>query len=242
MNILKFESNEELNKVGANIITSLVQTNPYAVLGLATGSTPIGIYQGIINTYNQGLVSFKHVTSFNLDEYVGLPEGHKESYRTFMNEQLFKHIDIPLENTHVPNGNAEDLQAEGPRYDEMMANTKPIDLQILGIGHNGHIGFNEPDDNLNCGTYVVDLKQSTLEANARFFDSIDEVPKQAITMGIGQILKAKMIMLVVRGADKAAVVKRALEGPITTDCPASLLQTHPNCVVLLDKEAASELS
>lgn len=242
MNILTFETNEELNKVGANIIASLVQTNPYAVLGLATGSTPIGIYQELIRTYQNGHVSFKHVTSFNLDEYVGLPDGHPESYRTFMNNQLFNHIDIPMEQTHVPNGNAADLAAEGARYDEMMATKKQIDLQILGLGHNGHIGFNEPDHALNSGTHLVQLKESTREANARFFNSIDEVPTQAITMGVGTILKAKMIMLVVRGRDKAAIVKRALQGPITTDCPASLLQTHSNVVVLLDKEAAGELA
>jgi len=241
MNILTFETNEELNQVGANIIASLVQTNPYSVLGLATGSTPIGIYQELIRQYQNGLVSFKHVTSFNLDEYVGLPEGHPESYRTFMNNQLFNHIDIPMEQTHVPNGNAEDLHAECLSYDEMMSTSKQVDMQLLGLGHNGHIGFNEPDDTLNGGTHLVELKKQTREANARFFNSIDEVPTQAITMGVGTILKAKMIILVVRGKDKASIVKRALQGPITTDCPASLLQTHSNVVVLLDKEAAGEL-
>ncbi|MFD0617874.1 glucosamine-6-phosphate deaminase [Paenibacillus sp. GCM10027629] len=241
MNILTFETNEELNQVGANIIASLVQTNPYSVLGLATGSTPIGIYQELIRQYQNGLVSFKHVTSFNLDEYVGLPEGHQESYRTFMNNQLFNHIDIPMEQTHVPNGNAEDLHAECLSYDEMMSTSKQVDMQLLGLGHNGHIGFNEPDDTLNGGTHLVELKEQTREANARFFKSIDEVPTQAITMGVGTILKAKMIILVVRGKDKASIVKRALQGPITTDCPASLLQTHSNVVVLLDKKAAGEL-
>ncbi|WP_152397527.1 glucosamine-6-phosphate deaminase [Paenibacillus guangzhouensis] len=241
MNILTFETNEELNQVGANIIASLVQTNPYSVLGLATGSTPIGIYQELIRQYQNGLVSFKNATSFNLDEYVGLPEGHQESYRTFMNNQLFNHIDIPMEQTHVPNGNAQDLHAECANYDEMMSTSKQVDMQLLGLGHNGHIGFNEPDDTLNSGTHLVQLKEQTREANARFFNSIDEVPTQAITMGVGTILKAKMIMLVVRGKDKAAIVKRALQGPITTDCPASLLQTHSNVVVLLDKEAAGEL-
>ncbi|WP_314592168.1 glucosamine-6-phosphate deaminase [Paenibacillus terrigena] len=241
MNILTFETNEELNQVGANIIASLVQTNPYSVLGLATGSTPIGIYQELIRQYQNGLVSFKHVTSFNLDEYVGLPEGHPESYRTFMNNQLFNHIDIPMEQTHVPNGNAEDLHGECLSYDEMMSTSKQVDMQLLGLGHNGHIGFNEPDDTLNGGTHLVELKEQTREANARFFNSIDEVPTQAITMGVGTILKAKMIILVVRGKDKASIVKRALQGPITTDCPASLLQTHSNVVVLLDKEAAGEL-
>lgn len=238
MNIMTFKTNEELNKTGANIIASLVQTKPNAVLGLATGSTPIGIYQELIQLHKQGLVSFKKVESYNLDEYVGLPEGHPETYRSFMNKQLFDHIDINKENTHVPDGNATDLQAECKQYDEALSNAQ-IDLQFLGIGHNGHIGFNEPDDNLSSGTHVVDLKEETLQANARFFPSIDDVPKQAITMGVASILKAKMIMLVVRGADKAEIAHRALTGPITTDIPASLLQTHPNVVVLLDKEAGA---
>lgn len=238
MNIMTFKTNEDLNKTGANIIASLVQTKPNAVLGLATGSTPIGIYQELIELYKQGLVSFKQVKSYNLDEYVGLPEGHPETYRSFMNKQLFDHIDINKENTHVPDGNASDLQVECKQYDEALSNAS-IDLQFLGIGHNGHIGFNEPDNNLSSGTHVVDLKEETLQANARFFPSIDDVPKQAVTMGVGSILKAKMIMLVVRGADKAEIAHRALTGPITTEVPASLLQTHPNVVVLLDKEAGA---
>ncbi|MGZ9585228.1 glucosamine-6-phosphate deaminase [Paenibacillus marinisediminis] len=237
MNIMTFNTNEELNQIGANIIASLVQTKPNAVLGLATGSTPIGIYQELIRLYEKGYVSFKHVTSYNLDEYVGLPDGHPESYLSFMNKQLFDHIDIDKNNTRVPNGNAADLKVECEQYDAALSGAS-IDLQFLGIGHNGHIGFNEPDANLSAGTHVVDLKEETLQANARFFDSIDDVPKQAVTMGIGSILKAKMIMLVVRGADKAEIVHRALTGPITTEVPASLLQTHSNVVVLLDKEAA----
>ena len=237
MNIMTFSTNEELNQVGANIIAGIVQTKPHAVLGLATGSTPVGIYQELIKQYEKGYVSFKHVKSYNLDEYVGLPEDHPETYRSFMNKQLFDHIDIDKANTHVPNGNAADLDAECKRYDEELFD-HVIDMQFLGMGHNGHIGFNEPDDNLCCGTHVVDLKEETLQANARFFDSIDEVPKQAVTMGVGTILKANMIMLVVRGAEKAEIVHRALTGPITTQVPGSLLQTHPNVVVLLDKEAA----
>ncbi|MBN3525597.1 glucosamine-6-phosphate deaminase [Paenibacillus apiarius] len=237
MNLLTFQTNEELNQIGASIIASLVQTKPNAVLGLATGSSPIGIYQELIRLNEKGYVSFKNVRSFNLDEYVGLPAGHPETYLSFMNKQLFDHIDINKENTRVPNGNAENLEQECKQYDEMLADAS-IDLQVLGIGHNGHIGFNEPDQNLHGGTHIVTLKEETRQANARFFDSIDEVPKQAVTMGVGSILKAKMIMLVVRGADKADIVHRALTGPITTEVPASLLQMHPNVVVLLDKEAA----
>lgn len=238
MNLLTFEDNAKLNEAGANIIVSLVQTNPRAVLGLATGGTPVGIYEQIVRDFKQGLVSFRNVTSYNLDEYVGLPEDHPESYHTYMRQHLFDHIDIPAASTHLPNGNAEDPSAECAAYDEKIERSGQIDLQLLGIGHNGHIGFNEPDTDLIRGTHVVTLAEETLKANARFFDSIDDVPKQAITMGIGSILKAKSILLVVRGADKAEIVKRALTGPITTDVPASLLQTHPRLTVLLDRDAA----
>ncbi|CAM3001068.1 glucosamine-6-phosphate deaminase [Paenibacillus sediminis] len=237
MNIKIFDTNEELDQVGGNIIASLVQTKPHAVLGLATGSTPIGIYEQLIFLFKKGLLDFSQVTAFNLDEYVGLPEGHPETYRTFMNKRLYSHININMNRTHIPNGDAPDLEAECRRYDSMLAGGTQIDLQLLGLGHNGHIGFNEPDHALSSGTHVVDLKEETRKANARFFSSIDEVPNQAITMGVGSILKAKMIMLVVRGESKAEIAHQALTGPITTELPASLLQTHPNVVVLLDKGA-----
>jgi len=242
MNVLIYDSNEQLNEAGATIITGLVQTNPRAVLGLATGSTPIGIYQEIVKAYQRGLVSFKEAKSFNLDEYVNLPSDHPESYHVYMKKNLFDHIDLPAASAHIPNGNASDVEAEGAAYDKRIEDAGRIDLQILGIGHNGHIGFNEPSDELIRGTHLVELAQKTREANARFFDSIDDVPKQALTMGVGTILQAKTVMLVVRGADKAEIVKRALTGPITTDCPASLLQTHPNLIVLLDQEAARLLA
>ncbi|MBB6732426.1 glucosamine-6-phosphate deaminase [Cohnella zeiphila] len=237
MNVLTFDSNEKLNETGANIIVGLVQTNPRAVLGLATGGTPVGVYEQVVNDFKQGLVSFKQATSFNLDEYVGLDAGHPESYRSYMKHHLFDHIDLPAERAYIPNGNASNLEEECARYDERIAAAGQIDLQLLGLGHNGHIGFNEPAHALIRGTHVVDLAQETLQANARFFNNIDEVPKQALTMGVGTILKAKMILLIVRGADKAEIVHRALTGPITTDVPASLLQTHPHLVVLLDREA-----
>ncbi|RKN85536.1 glucosamine-6-phosphate deaminase [Paenibacillus ginsengarvi] len=237
MNILTFRSTDELNEAGASIITGLVQTNPRAVLGLATGGTPVGIYEEIVNTHRKGMVSFKSATSFNLDEYVGIPVDHPESYRTYMNHHLFSHVDFAPERTFIPNGNASDLEQECARYNQLLDDAKQIDLQLLGLGHNGHIGFNEPDHALVSGTHIVKLKDETREANARFFDSIDEVPTHALTMGVGTILKAKMILLVVRGADKAEIVHRALNGPITTECPASLLQTHPHVVVLLDTES-----
>lgn len=237
MNVLTFKTNQELNEAGAGIISGLLQTNPRAVLGLATGGTPVGIYEELVRSYQKGMISFKQATTFNLDEYVGLPEDHPESYHNYMNHHLFRHIDLPRERAHIPNGNAPDLKAECARYNQLLEEAKQIDLQLLGIGHNGHIGFNEPDHALISGTHVVSLREETRKANARYFPSIDDVPTHALTMGVGTILKAKTILLVVRGADKAEVVHKALTGPIQTEIPASLLQTHPNLVVLLDAEA-----
>lgn len=237
MNIRIFENEEDLNTTGAGLIASLLQTKPRAVLGLATGSSPVGIYKQLIAMYQKGLVSFAQASSFNLDEYVGLPTEHRESYRSFMNEQLFHHIDMDLSRTNVPNGEAADLAEECAGYERRLEDRGPVDLQLLGIGHNGHIGFNEPGTALTGRTHVVDLKEETRKANARFFDSIDEVPAQAITMGVGSILKAKQILLIARGEEKAEIIREAFMGPITTSCPASLLQCHPNVVVLLDRAA-----
>lgn len=237
MNIRIFENEEDLNATGAGLIASLLQTKPRAVLGLATGSSPVGIYKQLITLYQKGLVSFSQASSFNLDEYVALPTEHRESYRSFMNEQLFKHIDIDIARTQVPDGQAADLEQECNSYEQRLDDRGPVDLQLLGIGHNGHIGFNEPGTELTGRTHVVDLKDETRKANARFFDSIDEVPAQAITMGVGTILKAKQILLIARGEEKAEIIREAFMGPITTACPASLLQCHPNVVVLLDRAA-----
>jgi glucosamine-6-phosphate deaminase len=235
--MLTFPTDAELNEAGAGIVTSLVQTKPNAILGLATGSTPIGIYREMIRSYSKGMVSYKQVTTFNLDEYVGLPADNPQSYARYMAENLFLHIDAAPERTHIPNGSAPDPHAESVRYDALLEAAGQIDLQILGLGHNGHIGFNEPDHSLLRGTHVVELRSETREANARFFHTPDRVPTHAITMGVGTILKAKTILLVVKGAGKADIVHRALTGEITTECPASLLQTHPHLVVLLDAEA-----
>lgn len=241
MNILTFDSDDKLNEAAANIIIGLVQTTPRAVLGLATGGTPVGIYREIVREFDRGMISFRNAVSFNLDEYVGLPADHPESYRSYMRTHLFSHIDLPEGQCHIPDGNAADLPAECRRYDERIEQYGQIDLQLLGLGHNGHIGFNEPAHALTRGTHVVELAEKTREANARYFAGIAEVPSQAITMGVGTILKAKKILLVVKGADKAEIVRRALQGRITTDCPASLLQTHPNLIVLLDEAAAGRL-
>ncbi|KIL36870.1 glucosamine-6-phosphate deaminase [Cohnella kolymensis] len=241
MNILTFDSDDKLNEAAANIIIGQIQTTPRAVLGLATGGTPVGIYKEIVREFQRDMFSFRRVTTFNLDEYVGLPVDHSQSYHTYMRKHLFDHIDIPSSQCHIPDGHAPDLHEECRRYDALIENAGQIDLQLLGLGHNGHIGFNEPAHALIRGTHVVDLAEATREANARYFDAIDEVPRQALTIGVGTILKAKKILLAVKGEDKAEIVERALKGPITTDCPASLLQTHPNLIVLLDSAAARRM-
>lgn len=238
MNKLVFKTEAALNEVAAGIIAGLLQTKPNAVLGLATGSTPVGIYKELVNLYAAGKISFREASAFNLDEYVGLPKGHPESYYTYMQNHLYNHIDMPPQNRHIPDGNAPDPEAECRRYDELLRRAGRIDLQILGIGHNGHIGFNEPAPELISGTHVVRLSDKTRQANARFFSSPDEVPATAITMGVGAILKARQILLVAKGADKAEIVRKALHGPITTEVPASLLQTHPRLTVLLTEDAA----
>jgi glucosamine-6-phosphate deaminase len=237
MDIRVFTSNALLNAAAAGLIAHLLQAKPNAVLGLATGGTPVGIYEELIKLYEKQHIQFREAISFNLDEYVGLPETHEQSYHAYMQQHLFDHIDMLKQNINIPNGNAANLEEECLRYDALLDAVKQIDLQILGLGHNGHIGFNEPDDGLVGGTHIVELREETRLANARYFDSLDEVPTHAITMGIGTILKAKCILLVVRGSEKANIVHKALTGPITTENPASLLQTHPNLVVMLDSEA-----
>lgn len=240
MNLYVYETNQKLDQSAAGIIAGMLRTNPKAVLGMATGSTPIGIYEELIRLYKEGLADFSQAVAFNLDEYAGLPEGHPESYKAFMRKHLFDHIDFPAERAYIPNGNAPDLAAESARYDQLIEQAGGIDIQILGLGLNGHIGFNEPGESLTGGTHIAELHEETRRSNARFFPSIDDVPTHAVTMGIGSILKTRTVMLVVRGAEKADIVHRALTGPITTALPASLLQTHPNLIVLLDEGAASK--
>ncbi|MFD0868385.1 MULTISPECIES: glucosamine-6-phosphate deaminase [Paenibacillus] len=237
MNVHIFSSNEELNEAAAGLLAATLHTKANAVLGLATGSTPVGVYEKLVELYKKGSVSFKSAKTFNLDEYVGLPRDHSESYYTFMNTRLFQHIDLPAENAHIPNGNAEIVQEECVRYDQMIEQAGGIDIQILGIGHNGHIGFNEPGPTLQSATHLVDLHEETRKANARFFDSIDDVPVQAITVGLGTIMKSKTILLLAKGSDKAEIMHRALRGPIDPQCPASFLQLHPQLIVMTDSEA-----
>lgn len=232
----------DMSKQAAKLIAEEVTRNPKTVLGLATGGTPVGMYRELVSLHQQDGVDFSQAQSFNLDEYVGLPSLHPQSYRTYMNENLFAHINLPEEKTHVPQGDAEDLEAECKRYEQAIAQAGGIDIQVLGIGNNGHIGFNEPGSTKDTTTRVVALTQSTMEANARYFDSIQEVPTQAVSMGIQTILGAKKIILLASGEAKAQAVSQMLEGELTADVPASLLQLHPDVTVIVDEEAASALS
>ena len=202
------------------------------MLGLATGSSPLGTYKQLIEWYEKGDIDFSKVTSVNLDEYVGLDGSNEQSYRYFMNKNFFEHINININNTFVPNGCAVDLAGEGKRYDEHIAELGGIDLQLLGIGLDGHIGFNEPDKYFVKSTHVVDLHESTIKANSRFFANIDDVPKRAITMGMVSIMQAKKILLIASGKEKRDVLKKAFYGPITPEIPASILQLHPDITVI----------
>ena len=232
---------DEMSRIAANVLSAQVIMKPDCVLGLATGSTPIGTYKVLIERCANGDLDFSQVKSINLDEYVGLSGEHDQSYRYFMNNNLFNHINIDKANTNVPNGLAEDVDAECQRYNDVINTLGPIDIQVLGMGHNGHIGFNEPDDHFPLETHKVDLAQSTIDANARFFASADEVPRQALTMGIKTIMQAKKVLVVVSGKDKAEIVKKAFTGPVTPQVPASILQMHPDVILVADEAAASLL-
>ena len=232
---------EEMSRIAANVLSAQVTMKPDCVLGLATGSTPIGTYKVLRERCANGDLDFSKVKSINLDEYVGLSPEHDQSYRYFMNTNLFDHINIDKANTNVPNGLAADPEAECLRYNEVINTLGPIDLQVLGMGHNGHIGFNEPSDVFELETHLVDLAQTTIDANARFFASADEVPRRALTMGIKTIMQAKMVLVVVSGKDKAEIVKKAFTGPVTPQVPASILQMHPNVVLVGDEAALSLL-
>lgn len=242
MRVYLCEDYSAMSRKAAHILAAQVLLNPRSVLGLATGSTPIGTYQQLIAWYQQGDLDFSQVTSINLDEYVGLAPQHDQSYRWFMQHHLFDHINIAPAQTHLPDGLAADPEAECRRYDAVIADHGPVDIQVLGMGHNGHIGFNEPDDHFPLHTHKVDLTPSTIEANARFFDSADQVPRQALTMGIGAIMQARKVLVVVSGESKADIVKAAFTGPITPRVPASILQLHPDVTLVGDRAAVSGLT
>ena len=239
MNFITVKSYDELSVKAANIIASQIIMKPNCVLGLATGSSPVGTYKELIKKNKDGVIDFSKVTSVNLDEYVGLDGSNDQSYRYFMNDNLFNHVNIDINKTYVPNGCASDLKAEGEAYDKLIKDLGGIDLQLLGIGLDGHIGFNEPADEFEKKTHVTDLKESTIEANKRFFASIDDVPRQALSMGIGTIMAAKKILVVVSGKDKAEIVKKAFQGPVTPQVPASILQMHKDVVLVADEAALS---
>ena len=235
MKFITVKSYEELSFKGATMIAAQMIQKPDCVLGLATGSSPEGIYENLVKWYKDGILDFSQVTSVNLDEYVGLNGDHPQSYRYFMQDKLFNHVNICREKTFVPNGCAADYAKECAAYDQMIADMDGIDLQLLGIGLDGHIGFNEPGDHFDGATHVVDLHASTIEANSRFFDSADEVPKQAVTMGMMSIMRSKKILLVANGAAKKDILLRACNGPITPEIPASLLQLHPDVTVIFSE-------
>ncbi len=235
MRIIKASNYNEMSRCAANIIAAQITLKPDSVLGLATGSTPIGTYKLLVKGYQQGNLDFSKVKSVNLDEYCGLDGSHDQSYRYFMNTNLFNRVNIDMANTNVPNGIATDLEQECKRYDRLLEELGGVDLQLLGIGHNGHIGFNEPNEFFDKTTHVVDLKQSTIDANSRFFEKIEDVPKRAITMGIKSIMSAKKVLLVA-GADKKDIIERALFGPITPQVPASVLQFHNDLIVVVSEK------
>jgi len=241
MQIHVFENAAQVGQAAATLIAAQVISKPDAVLGLATGSTPIPTYQELIRLCKEGVVDFSRVSSYNLDEYCSIPEDHEQSYRTFMNVNLFNHINIDKANTHVPSGNAEDAEAESAAYDAAIVAAGGIDVQILGIGRNGHIGFNEPGDSFIYGCHQVTLAQSTIEANRRFFESEADVPRQAISLGIGSIMNARKVILLATGADKAQAIHDSVLGDVNPQVQASILRTHPDVIFLLDKAAASLL-
>ena len=238
--IIYAKTAEEAGINGADVIANVVKNKPDAVLGLATGSSPIGMYKELIRRCAAGELSFKDVKTVNLDEYVGLAPEHDQSYRYFMNENLFNHIDIDKKNTNGPDGLAKDPVAECKRYDDVVSSMGGVDVQVLGIGNNGHIGFNEPADFFSCGTGLIDLTDSTIDANSRFFASRDLVPTQALSMGVGQIMSAKKILLIALGKGKAEILEKSLFGPVTPAVPASILRFFAGeVVVCADEEALS---
>ena len=241
MRIIKAKDYDDLSRKAANIISAQVLLKPDCVLGLATGSTPIGTYKQLIEWYEKGDLDFSAAKSVNLDEYRGLTKDNDQIYYYFMYNNLFKHININMENTNVPDGTEPDSEKECSRYENVIEAYGGVDLQLLGLGHNGHIGFNEPDKDFPRTTHCVDLTQSTIEANKRFFASVDDVPKQAYTMGIGTIMKARKILLVVSGADKAQILHDVLCGPVTPEVPASILQLHSDVIVVADEAAMAKL-
>lgn len=241
MNVLVYDNDEQIGIAAGNYMCGQVLAKPDSVLGLATGSTPLKPYGQMIELYKKGVVDFSQVTTFNLDEYCKLDVSDKNSYHTFMYENLFNHINIPDESINFLDGNAADLEAECKAYESKIKKAGGIDIQLLGIGSNGHIAFNEPSDSFQRWSHVVELKESTIKDNSRFFENIEDVPTRAVTMGIGSIMQAKRILIIALGENKADAIKQLVEGNVTPQCPASVLQFHTDVTLMLDKGAASKI-
>ena len=242
MEVRIFDHAELACRAASVMLKAQLLMKPDSVLGLATGSSPIPVYKALCEAYTAGLVDFSRATTFNLDEYVGLQAEHPQSYRFFMREHLFSRVNLRPEATHIPDGCAPDLAAEAAAYDAAICQHGGLDVQLLGIGRNGHIGFNEPGERFVDGCHVVELAQNTIAANARFFASEAEVPRQAISMGIGSIMSARRILLIATGESKAEAIARTVQGDVTPWVPASILKTHPNVMLLLDRAAAAKLA
>lgn len=242
LKILKVKDYEEMSKKACSVLLEKINALDNPVLGMATGSTPEGLYQQLIRAYHEGKVSFKQVSTFNLDEYVGIDRENPNSYHYYMKDKLFGHIDLLPENAHLPNGNAADLELECWEYETQIRKAGQIDLQVLGLGLNGHIGFNEPGTPFSSRTQVIDLEESTRQANARFFASLNEVPTQAITMGIDTIMESKQILLLVSGKKKSDAFARLIKGEVSEDFPASILHRHPNVVIIADEAACQDVT
>jgi glucosamine-6-phosphate deaminase len=239
MRLIEAKDYNEMSQKAAEIIIDQVKKKPDSVLGLATGETVLGTYAVVVNDHQQNKTSYQHIHTVNLDEYIGLGPDHPNSYHYYMNHHLFRYIDIPTSQTHIPNGLADDVKTECKRYEELIEKLGGIDLQVLGIGRNGHIGFNEPGTSFDSTTHIVELAQSTRQANSRFFSRLEEVPTHAITMGIATIMKSKKIILLASGEKKAHIISQLFEGEVTTNIPASILKTHPNVIIIADQEALS---
>jgi glucosamine-6-phosphate deaminase len=233
---------EQMSKVAAQIVVEILNAKPNAVLGMATGSTPLGLYQELVRLHREGQLDFSRVTTFNLDEYVGLSTNHPQSYHYFMREQFFQHVNIPPQNINIPSGTTSNYPAFCEWYEQRIAECGGIDLQILGIGSDGHIAFNEPTSSMSSRTRLKTLSKQTIDDNARFFERREDVPVYAITMGVGTILDARKLVLVANGKAKARAIAQAVEGPVTSMVTASAIQLHRNATVIVDEEAASELT
>ena len=240
MKFIVVDNYDEMSRAAAELMLAAVKENPALTLGLATGSTPIGMYREIIAAYERGEVDFSNAKSFNLDEYYPIEKKNEQSYDFFMNDNLFSHINLPKENIHIPNGEAADPEAETVAYEKALCENGYTDIQVLGIGQNGHIGFNEPDDFLHAETHVTPLTDNTIEANARFFEKKSDVPTQALTMGMGSILKSRAILLLASGKSKVEAIAALRGDEVTPRVPATFLKLHPNVTVICDKAAFGE--